>query len=87
MDGSRVPSHARPAELPHADTVRKVLRGVGFALLGSAIAIDVFGPVVVRWRRAAAARAVGWVDQVAPTEHFLLDAAIELLRASEPRRS
>jgi len=34
-------------------------------------------PVLVRWRRAVAAKAVGWVDQVAPTENFLLDAAVE----------
>lgn len=72
---------------PEGDTTTNVLRGLGLALLGAAIVIDMVGPVIVGWRRSVALRAINFVDEAAPTENFLLDAAVELLHVSETRRA
>lgn len=87
MDESLAAAPATPARAPDGDSASQVLRGLGLVLLGAAIAIDMIGPVIVGWRRAVAMRALRWVDETAPTENFLLDAAVELLHASETRRA
>ncbi len=87
MDESINASASAPEPAPDGDATTNVLRGLGLALLGAAIAIDMIGPVIVGWRRSVALRATNWVDEAAPTENFLLDAAVELLRASETRRA
>jgi len=64
-----------------------VLRTAGLVLLAGAIAVDAFGPVILRWRRAVAANAVKLLDDVAPAENFLLDVSIGLLHVSDRWRT
>jgi len=63
------------------------LRNAAGALLAAVVVIDTVAPIVTRWRRAAATKAINVVDQVAPTENFLLDLALILLRTSDRQRS
>ena len=67
--------------------VTKALRSAGLGLLAVVVVIDAFAPIVTRVRRAAATKAINVVDHVAPTENFLLDAALGLLRTSDHPRS
>jgi len=67
--------------------VTKALRRTGFGVLAAVIVIEALTPIVTRWRRAAAARAIDVANRVAPTENVLLDVALVLLRTSDDRRS
>jgi hypothetical protein len=68
-------------------SVTKALRGAGLGMLAAVIAADALAPAITRWRRAAATRAINVADQVAPTEHLLLDVALGLLHMSDRLRA
>ena len=78
---------AEPMVGSQAPGVTKALRWTGLGCLAAVVAVDIAIPIVTRWRRAAATKAIQIADHVAPTERFMLDAALGLLRASNQGRT
>ncbi len=65
------------------DAAMRKVRKLGYALLLSALTIDVVVRERDRFKRAMALRYSKWVDEALPEENFLLDFALSLLQASD----